>query len=285
MTRLLALIFAPVLAVGLVGTSEMVFAQQAAAKSTKAKRAVKPEKKEEPELKEFAVDINIKAETDLRESSDPEKVSTMNYVFGPTYNIDRDWALTAQLSINQELTNDKRTGLDIIPIGVQYRLSMGDHLQFNPRAYILFPGSDIPGQDKPFIGTRIAPRLNFALGPVGGYFEPSYTRLEYEFLTSENGKPNVPNIYTAALVLGGELGAGFSLAGAAAVKSASTYRGSSSSSFSFEEILSYKIHDRASLNLGHSNGGSTLKANRVDSNIAIFDPYSSTVYFEVALNF
>lgn len=61
-------------------------------------------------------------------------------------------------------------------------------------------------------------------------------------------------------------------------RSRQTYKGSVKSSFELTESISYSINDNYSLTLGHTNAGSTLKANGVDSNIELINENSSVIY-------
>lgn len=64
-----------------------------------------------------------------------------------------------------------------------------------------------------------------------------------------------------------------------------TYKNSVKSGFSINEDLGYLINDNISCSIGHTNAGSTLRANGTDSNIDLYNENNSTVYGTLALSY
>ena len=64
-----------------------------------------------------------------------------------------------------------------------------------------------------------------------------------------------------------------------------TYKGNTKSTFELTEEIGYSVNDNFSLALGHTNAGSTLKANGVDSNIELIDENSSVVYGTIGFSY
>jgi hypothetical protein len=68
-------------------------------------------------------------------------------------------------------------------------------------------------------------------------------------------------------------------------KSRWTYNGNSKNSFEHSEEIGYSINDQFGVALGHSNGGSSLRANGLDSNIALVNENDSIVYLSMSVEF
>lgn len=68
-------------------------------------------------------------------------------------------------------------------------------------------------------------------------------------------------------------------------KSRWTYQGNARSSYEHSEELGYGINDNFSIAIGHSNGGSSLKANGVDSNLELVNENDSTAYATLGISF
>jgi hypothetical protein len=64
-----------------------------------------------------------------------------------------------------------------------------------------------------------------------------------------------------------------------------TYQGNIKSAFELDEELGYDINKTFNVAVGHSNTGSTLKANGTDSNIDFYNENSSVVYASLTLSY
>lgn len=68
-------------------------------------------------------------------------------------------------------------------------------------------------------------------------------------------------------------------------KSRWTYNGNSKNSFEHTEEIGYGINDHLNVALGHSNTGSALKSNAVDSNLSLVNENDSMIYVSMGLAF
>ncbi len=64
-----------------------------------------------------------------------------------------------------------------------------------------------------------------------------------------------------------------------------TYKNSVKSLFDINEEIGYSINDNISCSIGHTNAGSTLRANGTDSNINLYNENNSTVYGTLGLSY
>lgn len=64
-----------------------------------------------------------------------------------------------------------------------------------------------------------------------------------------------------------------------------TYRGNIKTAFGLSEEIGYSINENFAVAMGHTNEGSTLKANGTDSNIDFFNENSSMVYGSLSLTY
>lgn len=63
------------------------------------------------------------------------------------------------------------------------------------------------------------------------------------------------------------------------------YAGNMSDAFEHAEELSYALADHVSFSLGHTNAGSMLKANGIDSNFKLIDDNNSLAYAKVGIQY
>lgn len=68
-------------------------------------------------------------------------------------------------------------------------------------------------------------------------------------------------------------------------KSRWTYEGNVRNAYEHSEEIGYNINDNFNVAIGHSNGGSGLKANGVDSNLELVNENDSSVYATLGLSF
>jgi hypothetical protein len=68
-------------------------------------------------------------------------------------------------------------------------------------------------------------------------------------------------------------------------KSRWTYQGNMKSAFEHSQEVGYNFTDNVSFAVGHTNGGSALKANGVDSNLELVNENDSSVYATLGLSF
>jgi len=68
-------------------------------------------------------------------------------------------------------------------------------------------------------------------------------------------------------------------------KSRWTYQGNVRSAFEHSEEVGYNFNDNVSLAIGHTNGGSALKANGIDSNLELVNENDSSIYATLGLSF
>lgn len=68
-------------------------------------------------------------------------------------------------------------------------------------------------------------------------------------------------------------------------KSRWTYNGNSKNSFEHTEEIGYGINDHLNVAIGHSNTGSALKSNSVDSNLSLVNENDSMIYVSMGLAF
>lgn len=120
---------------------------------------------------------------------------------------------------------------------------------------------------------------------LGASFDFSVQRNFHVFDTATTGSPN------AAYKINQWVSAGYEFTDRVAfsmdlIRSASiTYGGKMRNAFSLSEEFSFLVGPRVSLAVGHSNEGSALQANGMDSNLALANGESSRIYGSMICSF
>ncbi|MCC2679269.1 MAG: hypothetical protein K0R29_1845 [Pseudobdellovibrio sp.] len=136
--------------------------------------------------------------------------------------------------------------------------------------------------------TSLSGKIGFSLTPKDEGFTASAGvtagRNFHAYETDING--NVLNQYSSNQTLSLGYGIGSWSVGIDYIhRTRWTYRGNIKTSFGLSEEIGYSINDNFAVAVGHSNEGSTLKANGADSNIDFFNENSSMVYGSLSLSY
>jgi len=113
----------------------------------------------------------------------------------------------------------------------------------------------------------------------------SLARLVHQYDTATDGSVNTEYSTRQTLSLSYDWPSGFTLVGVFTHGNAMTYQNNIRESFEHYEEVEYQISKTFGVALGHSNAGSILKANGVDSNVALVDDNTSMVYASLTVVF
>jgi hypothetical protein len=245
-----------------------------------------------PEPKAFGFDLEISRNTSLIDHKDGSQSDGLDIVFLPSLSA-FNGKISAQMAYSQNLRNQySQTENDFADIPVTYAfkaipLNMMD-LRFVYSLTAVIPVSKY-SRIKDELQTALSGRIGLSMTPADGqgFSAAAGVTLGRNFHNYEediNGA--ILNQYSSNQNLNLGYGFGsFKLSVSFVNRSRQTYKGNTKSTFELTEEVGYSVNDNFSLALGHTNAGSTLKANGVDSNIELIDENSSVVYGTIGFSY
>ncbi len=113
----------------------------------------------------------------------------------------------------------------------------------------------------------------------------SLRRNFHQYDTAMNGSVNTQYSSSQSISVGYDFTSGISISGEFIHKNGLTYQNNIKESFEHTEELGYAINPTFSVAVGHTNAGSALKPNGVDSNVALINENDSMVYGSLTVAF
>ncbi len=236
-----------------------------------------------PAPQSFHFKLAISRSSSLVDFKDGTRSDSMDYEFSPSYKTEYGTA-KASLTFSQDLRN-KQNGSDAgdIPLAFDFKpFSKGWFLS----ATSLVPVSK-KSVKKDELQTALGGKVTYIYSPPGGegFSFASSVSLSQNFHSYEediNGA--ILNKYASNQLfsLGYSLKS-WSLSFTGINRTRMTYQSSVRSTFELIEEIEYTVNDGIALALGHTNSGSPLKPNGVDSNIELVNEETSMIYGSLTL--
>jgi hypothetical protein len=204
-----------------------------------------------------------------------------------------EWQISLLQPANQDLTEERRLVVFDTTVLAQHRAySPSPLVRIAPSAGIVLPTSKRSRlEDSLYFGARGVLRVSAdlssipALSWLGAFLDLSGTRAFHQYETRISGGVNQQYRFSGWINFSASLGDRWRLS-ADLIRSANlSYQGALRNRFSITETLSYQLKSGKSVSVGHTNEGDVLRANGLDSNIAIYGAYSSRAFISLALPF
>ena len=248
-----------------------------------------------PAPKSFGLSMEISRSTSLVDFKDGSRSDGLDIVIVPSVSA-FNGKISAQLAYSQNLRNQySQTENDFADVPVTYAFKAiplswvdGKNTRFSYSVTAVVPVSKY-SRIKDELQTALSGRVGLSLAPAedDGFGASVGVTLGRNFHTYEediNG--SVLNQYSSNQSLGIEYTMGSWNVGVDFVnRTRLTYKGNTKSTFELTEEIGYSVNDNFSLALGHTNAGSTLKANGVDSNVELIDENSSVIYGTIGFSY
>lgn len=240
-----------------------------------------------PAPQNFHLKLNVSRSTSLVDFQDGSRTDSMDYEITPSYKI---WGgtLAAAITYSQNLRDSQSDDSDAGDIPLSFSIP-GWKNKTSSLTYTLLALAPVSKKSvkRDELQTALNGKvsLQYAQEDGHGLSAGAAISLGQNFHAYEediNGA--ILNKYSSNQTL--NLGYGisnwsFSLVGINRTRV--TYQRSTKSTFEIIEELEYAASEAMSLTLGHTNSGSTLKPNGVDSNVALIDENNSTIYASLTL--
>lgn len=221
-----------------------------------------------------------------------EEHSAYLSLFGmATYRWNDDWRLSLQVPANQSLTDPVEfTLFDWALTASKTPIALNPSLSLVPSLGAVLPISTrsrlreslrlgVRGGLRVLADFSRLPRLSW----LGAFYELSATKAFHEFETATTGAVNQEYRFSQRLNLSAQATDHWSFSVDALRFSNLSYQRNFRNSFSITETVSYSASQALTVSAGISNEGDVLRANGIDSNLAIFDPTASRAFLSLSL--
>lgn len=215
--------------------------------------------------------------------------ASMDAILEPQLPISDSLKLVGKIWGTQALTGERKTDMQDVTLGATLRkpLVISSALGYLPSISTLFPASYASREEASLrLAVGMTHRLILKAADILNLsYRAGLTRYFFEFSTAASGSANPEWRLLHRGDLEWSISDRLKLAIAGIVSSYWSYEGNPWTSFEGVQELSFQWSEQVSLAMGHSNSGSAFKPNGVDSNVALFDNESSTVYGGVTVSF
>jgi len=202
-----------------------------------------------------------------------------------------EWRLSVLAPASKNLSGLREFTLFDVALLAGYRpLPLGPYLMLMPQAGIVLPTSERSRKrESLYFGARTVLRLmsNFSGLPKLSWLSSSYdlslTKAFHEFETATTGALNSEYRVSQWINVSASPNDAWRVSTDFIRSSNLSYQGKLRHSFSITETVSYSLASGKMVSVGISNEGDVLRANGIDSNLAIFDTVSSRAFVSLML--
>ena len=216
---------------------------------------------------------------------------SLGYSLDAGYSFLTHYSLSTKLSLDQDLEDSREKTVELRAMSAalgRKPLPLGEWIQWAPRLSAQFPVNEELATNQSLIlglsfGNRFSldsqalnlPRWSFSylLGATKNF---------HEFVETLDGRINNSFSLSNAVGIGYSFTKTLRLSLSGGLSSVWNYNGTLTSVFRASQALSWRFHPNLSLSFGHENAGATLRANGVDSNLAVFDENASTLFISLS---
>jgi hypothetical protein len=235
----------------------------------------------------FGLTAVMQATSSLHRFDDPAHNGLLEYVVDPSIKLGSDLKLTGRLILDQSLTGNRETLLQNGSLTLRHSgAQLTSFIRLSPAVGVGLPLSKRAfRQESLILGTNAGARMILDGGKTGftAMIDVTGSRSIHQFETATTGQSNtswgISNRFLVEYAFFRKLALSADFVRTARV----TYAGHFVNQFDFTQELSYQAWPLLAFAIGHNNSGATLKANQLDSNVAIFNENSSAVYASVTL--
>lgn len=225
------------------------------------------------------------AQTDLLSANDPNHAAEYDFVLGPSYKLNPDWTLAAKFPFKQELTGYERVLAEDAKMALSHvPISLNRYQKIMASTAVRIPLSDESRNiDTMYVGGQIGAELDNDLSPLGfKNVSLNYTavlgRNFYQYTQSAAGYGNIVYDFSQRADLNYQFLPRWSVTGTGKYITGMDYMNTITGKFEIDEELDYQIAKAWSAGVGHSNSADVLQPDGHDSNFAVYNPYTSTVF-------
>ncbi|MDG0815596.1 hypothetical protein [Bdellovibrio svalbardensis] len=239
----------------------------------------------------FSGFVQASRSTSLYDFQDGTRKDGMDYAARFNMKLTKDYTLRLDGGYSQDLVDPQGDDFGDTSLGLlRAPVALGKLIMMGYKVGVVAPTSkasrtlqNMQGAVSGSVSVSINPeRLIQGLSIVSGL---SLRRNFHQYDTAMNGAVNTQYSSSQSISVGYDWASGVSISGEFIHKNGLTYQNNIKESFEHTEELGYSINDAFAVAVGHTNSGNALKANGVDSNVALIDENSSLVYGSLTVAF
>ncbi|MGE0616105.1 MAG: hypothetical protein AB7P04_10730 [Bacteriovoracia bacterium] len=236
----------------------------------------------------FGFAAELQASSSLHAWDDSLHRADLSATLNPTYRFSSAYTLGAVAVIVQDLSDSRELRSQKTQIYLtRSEISLSPTLELNVTGSANIPLSRIERDNQQLITTlRIAPRLLFTAPEswgweVSAFYDLGFARHLHEYSTTLDGKANPRYSLSHRLNAVAPIYKKLAFETNFTFTTAWTYEGAIKNQFNWDQALSLGLSEHFTASVGHTNSGSGLKANGVDSNISLYNPNSSSAFLSL----
>ncbi|UOF01097.1 hypothetical protein [Bdellovibrio reynosensis] len=235
--------------------------------------------------------VNVSRSTSLYDFQDGTKRDGIDYMGRVSYRISENYSTRAQIGYSQDLIDYENDDVSNLSFNFsRAAVSVGKYLK---GGYLLGLGLPTSRDASKFqsLQASVSGGVTAAINPdlllTGFSISGSaiFVRNFHQYITRADGPVNTEYAANQSLSFAYNFSSGVYISASFAYVSVFSYQNVMRNSFEISQDIGYQVHDHLSLSVGHTNGGSALKANGTDSNIQILNENDSTVYASATVLF
>lgn len=243
------------------------------------------------QVPDFSLSATSYLNSSLHEWNDVNHKADTSLWLVPVLGLSPSLAASLQLIVEKDLTQKQETKVKNAVLGLRHSaLPMGKVFSFSPGISAVLPlNSDSRNRDSLIIGMQASPRVLFNLEPIGmdplsGMLAVTGTRNVHSYRTALGGASNREWGLAPLFRLAAQVSRKLSISATTAYTYRWTYLGNRTDEFELSEDINWQWNEEIALGIGHSNSGSSVKADGVSSNVDVYDPQNSSVYASITVS-
>lgn len=252
-------------------------------------------KEKEAKSTTFTASIDMSRSTSLYDHKDGSRSDSLDFRFSAGAGLPIGHSISMVVDYSNDLNDPENTAAGLVDPSLKYSFKSTEWawsapyvLTFRPSLSTVVPMTKRSTKRDQLQGS-LSGAVSFGIKPDGIYKTDGVWSLIIglsagrNFHTyEENINGTVMNKYSSnqSLDIGYDI-AGFSFSVSYLHRSRWTYQGNIRESFVLGQEIAYGLSDNFSINAGHSNDGSMIKANGYESNLDVVDENNSSVYLGI----
>lgn len=243
---------------------------------------------EKPAEKNWSVALGVDYNVSTVKEEVTGQSTSIDYTLNPAYKFSKDLSISALTVLSQERTGEKQTLLSDTTVPLSYKgyYFSEDSFTRHSIAAILPTSKKSKEETRLQGGVRVTNGVTLCQCP---YVEATYgfgiQRNFHEYTLNNEGSPNIQWQQRHRLDLSFNLTESLSIKTWGLYTIGYTYANFTRYGFATDVSAEYAITNGLSVSAGFSNEGPALKANGLDSNIAVYDDKTSTYHAGVGYSF
>lgn len=232
--------------------------------------------------KKLNVNLDLSADSNLREQADPDYSANLSLGISPSYKILPKVSLQTTLSLQQKLYADQESSISNTTFTISRdAIAISDNQLLYISASGILPSNKKDREENSFKGAGaislgVMHKCQIYKKSCSIGYTLSYLQNFHEFERTNIGEANLENRVRHIISYSQDINAKLSLGVTSYYQTGWAYQNALKTSFLLSEELSYSASPTSQIFLNHTNNGDALAHNGVDSNLSVYDTGGSS---------